>query len=216
MLAGALACTLLLVRDIDRHFPVDLDQPPGMVTHLRLKAWAGNPAPCLEALTRAGVVWTRAPDRDTGTGCGFNDAVTRRTGPIDYGGTVLLTCPAMAALVLWERHSVLPASEAILGSPVRSIAQAGTYACRNVNHRAEGRRSQHAGANAIDISAFRLADGRRITLSGHWRDEGAAGDFLRAVRDGACRPFAAVLSPDYNAAHADHFHLDMGRWQVCR
>jgi hypothetical protein len=25
-----------------------------------------------------------------------------------------------------------------------------------------------------------------------------------------------VLGPDYNAAHRNHFHLDMGPWWVCR
>jgi hypothetical protein len=41
------------------------------------------------------------------------------------------------------------------------------------------------------------------------------------VRDGACRLFATTLSPDYNAAHADHLHLDQanrgaGGWRACR
>ena len=31
-----------------------------------------------------------------------------------------------------------------------------------------------------------------------------------------CRIFGAVLSPDYNAAHANHFHFDMGYWMTCR
>ena len=36
------------------------------------------------------------------------------------------------------------------------------------------------------------------------------------VRDKACRSFGSVLSPDYNAAHADHLHLDMAPWMMCR
>jgi hypothetical protein len=40
------------------------------------------------------------------------------------------------------------------------------------------------------------------------------------VRDGACRLFATVLSPDYNAAHRDHLHLDEAKrgamWRACR
>ncbi|MBF3247311.1 extensin, partial [Pseudomonas aeruginosa] len=49
-----------------------------------------------------------------------------------------------------------------------------------------------------------------------WAGESADGRFLRRVRDGACASFNAVLGPDYNAAHRDHFHLDMGLWKVCR
>ncbi len=40
--------------------------------------------------------------------------------------------------------------------------------------------------------------------------------FLREARDGACRYFNATLSPDYNAAHRDHLHLDQGRFRMCR
>ena len=41
------------------------------------------------------------------------------------------------------------------------------------------------------------------------------------VRDGACDLFATVLSPDYNAAHADHLHFDQAMrgamgWRGCR
>ena len=76
--------------------------------------------------------------------------------------------------------------------------------------------SQHATANAIDVAGFRLADGRRITLTGGWDGKPAEQAFLRDLRDGACGLFKGVLSPDYNAAHHDHFHLDMGPFGVCR
>ncbi len=49
-----------------------------------------------------------------------------------------------------------------------------------------------------------------------YRDPGLKGDFLREVKTGGCQLFGTTLSPDYNAAHADHFHLDMGRWRICR
>lgn len=39
---------------------------------------------------------------------------------------------------------------------------------------------------------------------------------LRAARDGACRFFDGVLSPDYNIAHADPLHLEWHRARVCR
>ena len=93
----------------------------------------------------------------------------------------------------------------------------GTYNCRDVNHAAAGRRSQHATANAIDIAYLVLRDGHEVAISRHWsRDDISGGTFLRGVRDGACRWFNAVLGPEYNAAHADHLHLDMGPWHTCR
>jgi len=92
----------------------------------------------------------------------------------------------------------------------------GSYACRNIYHRAQGRLSQHATANALDISAFRLANGRRISVLKGWSGANDDAAFLQAARTSACRYFSTVLGPDYNAAHRNHFHLDMGGWLVCR
>ena len=64
-----------------------------------------------------------------------------------------------------------------------------------------------------------LANGRRITVARDWNDGGPDGAFLRDVRDGACGLFSTTLSPDYNASHRDHLHLDEapGRgWRACR
>jgi hypothetical protein len=60
-----------------------------------------------------------------------------------------------------------------------------------------------------------------VTVVGDWKGEGERAAFLREVRDGACDLFATVLSPDYNAAHRDHLHLDQARrgamgWRACR
>jgi hypothetical protein len=106
-------------------------------------------------------------------------------------------------------------AEQELGTTVTRIDQVGGYTCRNTYGSPEGRPSEHARANAIDISGFKLADGRMVTLSNDWRKDTPEGRFLMRVRDEACGLFRAVLSPDYNAAHADHFHLDLGRFDMC-
>jgi len=66
-----------------------------------------------------------------------------------------------------------------------------------------------------------LSDGRRISVVGDWQGDDAKARFLRQVRDGACDLFATTLSPDYNAAHRDHLHLDQAArgamgWRACR
>ena len=76
--------------------------------------------------------------------------------------------------------------------------------------------SQHATANAFDIAGFELADGRAVNLLSHWDGKGPEAQFLREVRDGLCEWFNVTLSPDYNALHADHFHVDMGPYLSCR
>ncbi|MNU06001.1 hypothetical protein D3C72_2510190 [compost metagenome] len=53
-------------------------------------------------------------------------------------------------------------------------------------------------------------------MAGDWTGEGEKARFLRLVRASACEHFSVTLGPDYNAAHRDHFHLDMGALHMCR
>ncbi|MEO1001015.1 MAG: extensin family protein, partial [Pseudomonadota bacterium] len=66
------------------------------------------------------------------------------------------------------------------------------------------------------ISGVVLTDGRRLRLLSDWDGGRAEAAFFREIRDGLCERFRVVLSPDYNALHADHFHVDLGRWRACR
>ncbi|MBH1998408.1 MAG: extensin family protein, partial [Sphingomonadaceae bacterium] len=135
--------------------------------------------------------------------------------------SVAPSCPVVAALKLWEWQVVQPAAQRIYGQPVRTIRHFGSFSCRRMYGRSQGDFSEHATADAIDIAGFTLADGQRISVLGDWPGEGKDAVFLRAVRDGACDLFSTVLSPDYNAAHRDHFHLDQAErgktgWRACR
>ena len=114
-----------------------------------------------------------------------------------------------------------PAAQRHLGARVVAIEHFGSYNCRRMYGRDAGSWSEHATADAIDIAAFRLSDGRRVSVVNDWNGAPADRAFLREVRDGACGLFATVLSPDYNAAHRDHFHLDQANrgtmgWRACR
>ena len=62
-----------------------------------------------------------------------------------------------------------------------------------------------------------LKDGRRITVLGDWgAADPATHDFLQAIHASACKRFGTVLSPDYNAAHRNHLHLEDDRARFCR
>jgi hypothetical protein len=211
VLAAINARTLL-----DRIAPFDLDQPPNWATGLHLYFFRNDPNACFAALDRGDIDYVPAPVHPFENGCGYEDgAILRRSG-VSYGGDVLLRCGALVPLLMWQQHVVEPAAQQAFGSRVVAIRNYGTYSCRNINHAPDRPRSQHATANAIDVSGFVLADGSRISIARDWHDTGAKGRFLHAVRDGACRFFGTVLSPDYNALHHDHFHMDASRWQVCR
>jgi hypothetical protein len=64
-----------------------------------------------------------------------------------------------------------------------------------------------------------LEDGRRVSVLEDWPGDGPRGPegrrFLTRIRDGACRVFATVLSPDYNEPHANHLHLDGAPRPLC-
>jgi hypothetical protein len=203
---------------------LDLARPVGAFTGRKLTALGGEGAKCRALLRRAGIRFEALPVRRSAQ-CGYDDAVrfspggalTIRYRPANLG----TSCPVAAGLALWEWHVVQPAALRRFGTRVAAIDHYGSYSCRRIYGRSEGAWSEHASANAVDIAGFRLADGRRIGVLGDWKGGGARALFLRDVRDGACRLFATTLSPDYNAAHRDHLHLDQaGRgatgWRGCR
>jgi hypothetical protein len=144
------------------------------------------------------------------------DAIRIGSGSADLRpASPLMTCRAALAYALWERQVVQPAAMQTFGVRVASVEHLGTYACRRRYGRADAGVSEHAYANAVDIAGFVLADGRRISVQRDWSRPGREGLYLRRVRDGACRVYGAVLSPDYNRAHFNHLHLDMGPWTSC-
>lgn len=204
---------------------LDLGRPIGLFTGRKLAGLADEGPRCRTLLRRAGVAFAALPERRDGAQCGYRDAVRFAAGGsrrIDWRPADLGTnCAVAAALALWEWHVVQPAARRHFGRPVARIEHLGSYSCRRLYGREEGDWSEHATANAIDVAAFVLADGRRISLVGDWTGDDAEARFLREARDGACHLFATVLSPDYNAAHRDHLHLDQaGRgaagWRTCR
>ncbi len=170
---------------------------------------------CVADLDRLVARYALLPDRNFGGGCSALGSVQLRDIGLPTANLGAMTCPLARAFTLWAQNDLQIPAMHDLGSEVVRIESFGTYACRNVNGAAEGRLSEHAYANAVDISAFVLKDGRRISVRDGWNSE-AEGRFLRSVRTSACRRFGIVLSPDYNAAHADHLHFDMGRGPLCR
>lgn len=205
---------------------LDLGQPIGIFTGRKLAGLTDDYAECRALLRAAGVRYAVLP-RISGAEpqCGYADGVRFAPGgsraiafaPANPG----ISCPVAAALSLWEWEVVQPAAQKHFGVAVARIEHLGSYSCRRLYGRSDAGWSEHATADAIDISGFVLSDGTRISVLQDWNDPGEKGAFLRAVRDGGCRVFSTVLSPDYNAAHADHLHMDQAArgatgWRSCR
>ncbi|GAA0648605.1 extensin family protein [Brevundimonas lenta] len=214
--------------------PLDLSHPIGQATAAKIEDFeltrtaaaeevTAVTDACIQLLRDAGVQVERAEDRDDGGFCVVRGAV-RITGgdvtPLSPGGLVM-QCPLAVRYVIWDRQVLQPAAEAALGSRVARVENYGTYSCRRIYNSKDAahRPSEHARANALDVSGVVLEDGRTVSVADDWSGQGPAGadgkTFLQRVREGACRTYATVLSPDYNAAHRDHLHLDGSATGLC-
>lgn len=202
-----------------------LDQPTGRFTAAKIAALGDDAPRCRALLGSAGVLDRPAPARTANENCGYEDGIrleggNARTAAFQPGGLVT-SCPAATALLLWDQRVLQPAAERHFGASVTGLLHAGSYSCRRLYNREDRAWSEHATADAVDILGFRLSNGRTVSVLRNWSGEGRDAAFLRDVRDGACRLFTTVLSPDYNAAHRDHLHLDVADrgpsgWSACR
>jgi hypothetical protein len=204
--------------------PLNLSQPIGMFTGRKLAGLTQDFPKCRALLDRAGVTYTVLPRVRSGQ-CGYADGVRLMSGgarrlalsPANLG----MACPVAAALSVWEWNVVQPAARRYFGQRVVAIDHLGSYNCRRMYGRTQGDFSEHATADAVDVAGFTLEDGTKVSILADWKDDGDKGTFLRAVRNGACDLYATVLSPEYNAAHRDHLHLDQAErgqmgWRACR
>lgn len=213
VILAARAGLIDLPRRYDPFAVPDLDETPHWLTSTQLKLIDLEPANCQVALSRTGLPAQFRPTQGAGTNCERAATVQlsrlsrAKLRPEDT------RCAIAARMYMWERHVIQPAAMRFFSEPVTEILHFGSYSCRTI----AGSRfmSEHAKANAFDISGFRLKSGRQVSVLKDWPNRSNEQKFLHVVRDGACDYFNLVLSPDYNAAHADHFHVDMGWARRC-
>lgn len=191
-----------------------------VVSAPRSMASRPDDARCLADLGASGARFDPLPDTYAAPGCNKLGTVQLMAlagdrAPLSLSNLGPVQCSVAKAFGDWARFGVDRAARQLLGSPVVRIETMGSYACRNVA--GSERRSAHARAEAIDVSAFVLADGRRIVLKRDWNGgDAATREFLRVVHQSACKRFGTVLGPQYNAAHEDHFHLEGTGAKFCR
>ena len=180
----------------------------------------GSDQVCITELGASGARFNPLPDTYAAPGCNKLGTVqlSALAGDGSYFGISNIgpvQCATAKAFSDWARFGVDRAAHEILGSRLARIETMGSYNCRRVA--GTQRMSAHARAEAIDVSGFVLEDGRRITLKQDWHGgPPAVREFLRVVHSSACKRFGTVLGPQYNAAHADHFHLEGTGAKFCR
>ena len=132
-------------------------------------------------------------------------------GPVAVKPTATLACPIVSVLDHWLAESVQPAAMRWFGARVVEIKQISAYSCRGMNGNSNAHISEHAFGNALDIAAFTLADGRRISVETGWKGMPEEQGFLHDVQASACREFTTVLAPGSNVYHYNHIHVDLMR-----
>lgn len=195
--------------------PLSIDHPLGLATRTKLSQLKKPADACYAFLSDSKIEYTRLTDSEAGQNCGFYDAVVLDKSLLPYSTTLEMTCPLTSAVAVWERQSVVLRSKQFFDFPVVKVLSFGSYSCRRMYGRKEGKFSEHATANAIDIKGFELSNGKRITVLKDWGKDTPEGKFPKSIQTDACKVFGTVLGPDYNKAHADHFHFDMSQTGVC-
>jgi len=182
------------------------------------------PADCLQTLHAAGLRLTpwalRATAMPNGVICEAPQGVSISRGRLlRYQPPARVNCAFAQRLIRFE-SIVQEEARAALGSPVRAIVQLGTYNCRRMAAYPE-LVSEHAFANAIDVTAFLLTNGLRIDVEHDWvpADRPAprpASRFLRRLTRRLYdeQVFSVVLTPSYDRHHKNHLHLDGAAYAV--
>lgn len=196
--------------------PLNLDDPPGRITQYKLRHL--TPEACASLLAQANqkkLIRTQAV-ADSGGECPLNNVVrVRDFGPVSLNGSFLASCPLALSSALFVSQQARPLTKRFTGSELTRIEHLGSFACRNIYHRPDARRSEHATAEALDIAAFRLANGERVTVLNGWKSAKTQ-PWLKALLAASCGYYGNGLGPEYNAAHASHFHLGMRGFGLCR
>ncbi|MEG6292501.1 extensin family protein [Enterobacter bugandensis] len=196
--------------------PLNLDDPPGRITQYKLRRL--TPEACASLLAQANqknLIRTQAV-ADSGGECPLNNVVrVRDFGPVSLNGSFLASCPLALSSALFVSQQARPLTKRFTDSELTRIEHLGSFACRNIYHRPDARRSEHATAEALDIAAFRLANGERVTVLNGWKSAKTQ-PWLKALLAASCGYYGNGLGPEYNAAHASHFHLGMRGFGLCR
>jgi len=168
---------------------------------------------CLDELAARGISYDLIPLHTTAGACNLVDGVRVERLLTPFSHAAILSCPMALRLDEFEINVVQMAAQRYFKRKVIEVRQVGSYSCRNIagSHRI----SMHASGQAIDISGFVLDDGTLVSVKNDWSGHGAPAKFLHEVARGACGLFSVVLTPNTNADHHEHLHLDVGPWPLC-
>jgi hypothetical protein len=182
---------------------------------------APQPSACRVALSEEIAIAPSIPDIHGAGGCGGTDLVRLEAVVLPNKHRVAVTpaatlrCSMATAIADWVRTDIAPLTEK-LGSEIGVLDNFDSYECRGFNRIPGAHLSEHGRANALDVRAFKLADGRSISLT----DRTVSRDVRESVLHSVCTRFMTVLGPDSDWYHEDHIHLDLmerrNNYKICQ
>jgi hypothetical protein len=185
------------------------------------KPAAPQPSACRVALTEAIAIAPSIPPIHGPGECGGDDLVRLEAIVLPDKHKVTVTPPATlrctmaAAIADWVRTDLVTIA-AGLGSEPAGLDNYDSYECRGFNRIPGAHLSEHGRANALDVRAIKLADGRAITLT----DRAVSRDLREQVLHSVCARFMTVLGPDSDWYHEEHIHLDLAErrnnYRICQ
>ena len=180
-----------------------------------------QPSACRLALTDAIAIAPSIPDIKGAGGCGGEDLVRLEAivlpdkRRVSVKPAAILRCTMASALAEWIRSDIAPLAER-LGSTVSDLDNFDSFECRGRNRVVGAQLSEHGRANALDVRAFKFADGSLISLT----DRTVPRGLRESVLHSACTRFPTVLGPGSDWYHEDHIHLDLmerrGNYRICQ
>jgi hypothetical protein len=170
---------------------------------------------CRAELLKLGVDFS-VPDNLEGTGeCNVVNPVQLKsirtsTGRVDLPGLPILNCAFARKFGAWISDIAAPVVVTLAQAQLSSFATGSSYECRGRRGDSTSKLSEHAFGNAIDIGGITLGNNKRIEISDVADNQDPDYRLLLALRISACGYFTTVLGPGANAAHASHYHFDLG------
>lgn len=179
------------------------------------------PSACRLALTEEIAIAPSIPDIHGVGGCGGEDLVRLEAivlpdkHRVSLKPAAILRCPMASAIAEWVRTDITPLA-ANLGSAISELDNFDSFECRGRNGVVGAKLSEHGRANALDVRAFKLANGQSISLI----DRTVARDLRESMLHSACARFTTVLGPGSDWYHEDHIHLDLierrNNYKICQ
>ncbi len=182
---------------------------------------APSPSACRTALTDEIAIAPSIPDIHGAGGCGGEDLVRLEAvvlpdkHRVSFKPAAILRCKMASAVADWIRADIAPLLTS-LGTEISGLDNFDSYECRGRNRAVGGRLSEHGRANALDVGAFQLANGRSISLT----DRTVPRELRESVLHSVCARFTTVLGPGSDWYHEDHIHLDLierhNNYKICQ